>query len=94
MTCKACGRDVPLEDKNCFDCNEEGPYTRADRLTPWNRRFAWLPVRLTGGGSAWLRTIEERVIYFFGPEYQVRLAPVDTLQKGQDAEERLGAEQG
>lgn len=66
MTCKACGRDVPLEDKNCFECNAEGPFTRASRLSPWVSRFAWLPERLSDGGFAWLRPVEVQIQTVFG----------------------------
>lgn len=80
MTCKACGRDVPLNDINCFDCNAEGPFTRASRLTPWERGFAWLPMRLSApwpsvGGWIWLRHYEHRTLHVFGRgERSVRIA--------------------
>lgn len=70
MPCKACGADVPLVDNCCPDCCNEGPFTRADRLTRWERRFAWLPVRVefkpTQYKRVWLRPFEERVMHVFG----------------------------
>lgn len=73
MACKACGRNVPLEDINCFDCNAEGPFTRADRLTPWRRQFV-IATRVDGR-LVWFCWVERRVLSVFGrDEQEVRLA--------------------
>jgi hypothetical protein len=67
MTCKACGRDVPMADKICcFDCFNEGPFTRANRVTPWERAFAWLPVRANTGKLIWMQPFEHRTLHVFG----------------------------
>jgi predicted nucleic acid-binding Zn ribbon protein len=61
MTCKACGRDVPLVDRTCCEeCFEEGPFTRASRLAKRERMFAWLPIRLSvyPPRRVWLRHVE------------------------------------
>lgn len=66
MTCNACGRDVPLVDRSCAECYNEGPFTRAARLAVWTRRFAWLPVRIDYRTRIWLRHYETSDNYIFG----------------------------
>ncbi len=39
----------------------------------WERVFAWLPVRLQEGGTAWLRPVFRR--YFYPPVWFVGPAP-------------------